>query len=318
MPKLLYTYQTTERRLIKGVIMTFKQFHGAWPALLTPATPDGGVNVAVLRDLTAHLIDKGIAGLYLCGSTGEGVFMSVVERKLVTETVLDEVQGRVPVVVHVGSVATRDAVALAQHARAAGADGVASILPPFRRGLDDIYLHYTTIAAAVPEMPFYPYLFGGEIDALSLMQELVKRIPNIAGAKYTGPNMYELHAIAELGGGGWTLFSGMDQQCVFAAMFGAAANIGSTLNMTPGVYREIHASIARGDFVRARNLQLRANRITRVYHNFGTFGALYEAMRVLGFDCGEPRRPHSPLPPEKRAAFRAALAAVDFAELAAL
>jgi N-acetylneuraminate lyase len=298
--------------------MTFIQFHGAWPALMSPSTPNGDVNVAVLRDLTAYLISKGIGGLYVCGGTGEGVFMSVAERKLVAETVKDKAQGRVPVVVHVGSVATRDAVALAQHAQAIGADGVASILPPFRRSIDDVYLHYETIAAAVPEMPFYPYLFGGEIDALSLMRELVKRIPNIAGAKYTGPDMYELHAIVELGGEGWTIFSGMDQQCIFAAMFDAPANIGSTLNIMPGVYRDIHASYHRGDIVRARDLQIRVNRVTRVFQNYGIFGALYEAMRVLGFDCGEPRLPSPPISLEKRAAYRTALEAVGFAELAAM
>lgn len=285
---------------------------------MSPSTPSGDVNVAVLRDLTSYLIDKGIGGLYVCGGTGEGVFMPVAERQVVAETVMDEAQGRVPVVVHVGSVATRDAVALAQHAREIGADGVASILPPFRRSIDEVYLHYETIAASVPETPFYPYLFGGEIDALSLMRELVRRIPNIAGAKYTGPDMVELHAILELGGGGWTIFSGMDQQCVFAAMFGAPANIGSTLNMMPGVYRDIHASCARGDFAHARDLQLRANRVTRVFQNYGIFGALYEAMRVLGFDCGEPRLPSPPLPLEKRAAYRAALNAADFAALAAM
>lgn len=298
--------------------MTFQQFHGAWPALISPSMPDGSVNVAVLRNLTAYLIGKGIGGLYLCGSTGEGVFMPVAERELVAETVMDETQGRVPVIVHVGSVATRDAVTLAQHARDIGADGVASILPPFRRSIDDVYLHYETIAAAARELPFYPYLFGGELDALSLMRELVQRIPNLAGAKYTGPNMYELHGILDLGDAHWTIFSGMDQQCVLASMFGAPANIGSTLNMMAGVYREIHANCARDDFARARDLQLRANRVTRIFQNFGIFGALYEAMRVLGFDCGEPRSPNSPMPAERRAAFRTDLEAAGFIDLAAM
>ena len=84
--------------------MTYAKFHGAWPALLTPAADDGGVNEAVLRDLTDTLIGKGIGGLYLCGSTGEGVFMSVAERKQVTDVVMDQTRGRVPVIVHVGCV----------------------------------------------------------------------------------------------------------------------------------------------------------------------------------------------------------------------
>ena len=103
-------------------------FHGAWPALITPATPDGGVETCALRDLTEYLIGKQVDGFYLCGSTGEGLFQTVEQRELVVETVMDQVARRVPVIVHVGCIATRDAVALARHAQQAGADGVSSVL----------------------------------------------------------------------------------------------------------------------------------------------------------------------------------------------
>ena len=295
--------------------MSFKQFHGAWPALITPATPEGDVNVPVLRDLTAHLLDKGIGGLYVCGTTGEGVFMSVAERQLVAETVIDEVHGRVPVIVHVGSIATRDAVILARHARDVGADGVASILPLFGAGLASTYLHYETIAAAVPELPFYPYLFGGQTDVVSLLRELRQRIPNLAGAKYTGPNLYELQALVAMQDAGWTIFSGMDEQCAFAAMFGATANIGSTLNVMPGVYREIRTACARGDLAQARDVQAQANRVIRVWFEFGFNGAFRETLRWLGFDCGEPRLPHLPLPPEQRETLHAAMEAAGFEKM---
>lgn len=296
----------------------FTQFHGAWPALLTPSTQGGGVDTDMLRSLTAYLLERGVDGLYLCGSTGEGVFLSVAERRQVVETVLDVVASRVPVIVHVGAVATRHAVELALHAREAGADGVASILPPFSRAVAETYLHYETIAASVPELPFYPYLFGGETDALTLMTQLLSRVPNIAGAKYTGPDMFELQAIVDLRSAGWTIFSGMDQQCLFAAMSGSSANIGSTLNLMPGAYREMRAAWEVGDAVRARDLQLWANRVTRILIQYGIFGALFEALRVLGLDCGEPRLPKAAMPHERRAAFCTALESAGFAELASM
>jgi N-acetylneuraminate lyase len=298
--------------------MTRRQFYGTWPALLTPATQDGGVDGPMLRKLTAYLVEKGIDGLYVCGSTGEGVFLSVAERRRVVETVIDEVAGRLPVIVHVGTVATRHAVELAVHARDAGADGVASILPPFRRGVAETFTHYEILAAAVPDLPFYPYLFGGEIDALSLMTELLPRVPNIGGAKYTGPDMFELQAIVDLRTEGWTIFSGMDQQCLFAAMSGAPAAIGSTLNLMPGAYREIRAAWETGDATRARDLQVRVNQVTRVLLDYGIFGALFEALRVLGLDCGEPRQPQAAIPAERRAAFRGALERAGFNALAAM
>jgi N-acetylneuraminate lyase len=161
-------------------------------------------------------------------------------------------------------------------------------------------------------------LFGGTVDALTLMCELVDRIPNLAGSKYTGPNMYELSHLVELSQDRWTIFSGMDEQCVLAAMFGAQANIGSTLNLMPGAYREIRRSYRDGDLSRAQDLQLRANKITRVLIAYGFHGALREALGLLGFDCGEPRLPNPPLPSEKRQSLHNELMSAGFAALTAL
>ncbi|MCU0502910.1 MAG: dihydrodipicolinate synthase family protein, partial [Anaerolineae bacterium] len=109
-------------------------FHGAWPALITPATAEGEVNYGVLRELTEYLIGKQIGGLYVCGSTGEGLQLSVEERVRVTDEVMAQVRGRIPIVVHVGAAATRDAVALARHAQRAGAAGFGSVLPTIGAG----------------------------------------------------------------------------------------------------------------------------------------------------------------------------------------
>jgi N-acetylneuraminate lyase len=293
-------------------------FHDAWPALITPATVDGEVNYGVLHGLVEYLIGKRIGGLYVCGSTGEGLQLSVEERVRVTDEVMAQVRGRIPVVVHVGANATRHAVALARHAQTAGAAGFGSVLPTVGAGLESTYLHYQAIAAAAPDLPFFPYLFGGQTDAVSLITELRRRIPNAAGAKYTGPSMFELKRLLDLGGEGWTIFSGMDEQCVYAAMSGAPANIGSTLNPMPGPYREIRRRYEGGDLAGANDLQLRVNRVTGLLIGAGFPGALRESMRMLGFDCGEPRLPLPPLAAEKRAALREQLTAAGFAELAAM
>jgi N-acetylneuraminate lyase len=272
----------------------------------------------MLQELAEHLIGKGIGGIYLCGSTGEGLWMSVSERQKTLETVLKQARGRVPVITHVGSVATRDSVILAEHARSVGAAGISSVLPPLRSASESIYLHYEAIAQAAPDMPFLPYLFGAQTDAVTLLANLMERIPNLAGAKYTGPDMFELWQLTELGNEGWTIFSGMDEECVFAAMSGSPANIGSTLNVMPGVYREIRDSCDAGDLARAHELQVKANRLTRILISFGFSGALREAMRMLGFDCGDPRPPSTALPESRRESFRDAVQGVGLESLAAL
>jgi N-acetylneuraminate lyase len=99
-------------------------------------------------------------------------------------------------------------------------------------------------------------------------------------------------------------------------MFGSSGNIGSTLNFMPGVYREIHACCRNGDLERGRELQLQANKVTKVAISYGFPGALKEIMKILGFDCGKPRLPNLPLPAEKRDALRNELQAAGFSELA--
>ncbi|MEZ4726763.1 MAG: dihydrodipicolinate synthase family protein [Caldilineaceae bacterium] len=287
------------------------QLQGAWPALLTPFTADNRVNVPVLRRLVDYLIDKGSSGLYVCGSTGEGVYMTVAERKEVLECVVEQVNGRVPVIAHVGAVALPDATTLAGHAQVAGADGVASIIPPLYNNVPSTVAYFTALGAAAPELPLFTYIFGGPADAVALMQALTD-IPTLAGSKYTGPNMFEFRRIVELGQGAWTVFSGMDEQCVFAAMFGASGNIGSTLNYMPGLYREIHAAVQRGDLARGVELQLAANRITGAMIDAGFMGALKAVMTRLDFDCGACRLPNRTLSAEQQPALFAQLDALNF------
>ncbi|MYH63958.1 MAG: hypothetical protein F4148_20175, partial [Caldilineaceae bacterium SB0675_bin_29] len=204
-----------------------------------------------------------------------------------------------------------------------GADGVSSVLPVYLGGLEATYRHYGAIATAAPNLPFFPYLFGGQIDAFSLMKELLSRFPNVGGAKYTGPNMYEIAQIIELGddlpaGRGWTIFSGMDEQCVFAAMMNAPGNIGSTLNVMPGAYSRMHASCKSGDFAQALSLQKQANRLTEVMINHGVAAALRVSMKALGIDCGPLRLPQETISPQQEEILLADLEEAGLAALAAM
>ncbi len=294
-----------------------RTFDGFWPALITPYTENDEINVKVLRELVDYHLSKGVSGFYLCGSTGEGAFQTVAERKLVVETALARINGRVPVIVHVGAAVLNDAVELARHAQARGAAGISSILPPVIYNLQGVVPFFERIAAAAPELPFLPYLFGFSRDAVALMRDLA-HIPNLAGTKYTGPNMYEMNQVIRFRSEGWTVFSGMDEQAALGLMYGAAGVIGSTLNFMPGVYREIYASVRGGDPARALEFQRRGNRITELMISNGFVGSFREGMRLLGFDCGQPRLPNLPLPEAKRAALHAGFEEFGFAELAAL
>ena len=294
-----------------------QKFSGAWPALITPFTADNEVDIRAIDALIDYLLDKQVGGFYLCGSTGQGIYQSVAERKLTAETALSRIDGRVPAIVHVGSQSLPDAIELALHAQRAGASGVSSIIPAGYTDLASVSRYYTAVAGAVPSLPFLPYLFTSASSAVALIQS-ISDIPNLAGAKYTGPNMYELREVIEARGEPWSIFSGMDEQCVFGAMLGTCGNIGSTLNVMPGIYREIHKFVAAGDAMSARNLQLRANRVTKTLFAFDFMAALYEAVSMLGVGAGGPRLPSLPFDKNRSNELRAALDAVDFLEIAAM
>lgn len=293
-------------------------YSGVWPALVTPSSQDQSINQSSLRALIDYLIGKGVHGFYVGGTTGEGVFMALADRKELVEVTLKHINGRVPVIVHVGAVATADAVGLARHARDHGAVGISSIIPPLYESEESIRRYYAALGAATPDIPLLAYLLNPRLDGVALMESLLD-IPNLGGAKYTGPNMYELRNIVELGGGKWTLFSGMDEQAMFGLMMGATGNIGSTINAFPGVYLAIFRAVQEGQYAEARDLQLRVNRVTRALIAAGFSGALRMVLGdLIRMNTGDPRLPALPLGPDGQKALRASLAQTDYAKLTAL
>ncbi len=293
------------------------KFTGAWPALVTPFTETNEVNVPILKELAEYLIQKGAAGFYLCGATGQGLSMSVAERKRVLETVLEQVGGRIPLISQVGCLSVPEAVDLARHAQEVGADGISSIILPGYRSQEGLLAYFATVAGAAPDLPFMAYILAPNVDTVAFVRWLLT-IPNIAGIKYTGPDMYQLRQIIQLKNHDWTVFSGMDEQSVFAAMWGANGNIGSTVNVMPGLYGEIQRCVQNDDIDQAQALQLQANQVTETLHAFGFMGALRAAHGFLGFACGAPRLPALSLPAEKQEALKKRLETVNFFEVAAM
>ena len=292
-------------------------FSGVYPALVTPSDAQGGVNFPALEQLVDYLLDKGIDGLYIGGTTGEGIFMPVEDRKRMAEAVLRRVDGRIPVIVHVGAVAAGDATALARHARDHGASGFASIMPPLYNSAASVIAYYQTLAASAHDLPFFAYILNPHVNPVEVMRGL-RDVPNLGGVKYTGPNMFEMRQIMDMNAGRWITFSGMDEQYAYAAMMGVDGCIGSTLNFMPGVYRAIGQAVEEGDLSRAQSLQLRANAVTGAMIDVGFTGALRMVLGMIGIDAGEPRLPALPLSEDARSALRRALDATDLRELVAM
>ena len=294
------------------------RFTGVWPALVTPLTPDGDrINVKVTHRLLDYLIDAGVGGFYVCGGTGEGILLPLQERKIMAETVIAHVNGRVPVIVHVGALATADAVVLAAHAQEIGADAVAAI-PPFyyNVGFQAIKEHYEQIAGA-SSLPLFLYYIPGSTGVTvnaDQMWELCQ-IEHVCGFKYTSFDMYLLEQILARANGSLNVFCGPDQ--LFAPMLtvGVDGAIGSTYNVLARHYVKLYDAFRAGDVDEARRLQSQANRVIDVWTTHGGMPALKEMMRMVGLDCGYCRRPFRRLSEEEVAALRTALDQSGFFDL---
>ncbi|MCY4525423.1 MAG: dihydrodipicolinate synthase family protein, partial [Anaerolineaceae bacterium] len=242
----------------------------------------------------------------------------VVQRLKLTGLAVEAAGNRVPVVIHVGAVALPDALHLARHAAELGVAGISSILPPGFDSEESLWRFYARIADSAPNTALLAYILNDSRGTTGLMQQLQK-LPRLAGAKYTGPDMYEFAHMVQLGDGReWSMLSGMDEMCLHAVLAGSAGNIGSTLNFMPGVYREIRGLVAADKVLEAQNLQDRANAVTTILHRYGYMGAQVVALDLLGFNVGGPRLPNLPLSDEESDLLRSELVDSEFLQLCAL
>ena len=289
---------------------------GVLPALLTPFGADGSVNVDMIRRLVALHLDQGCHGFFACGSTGEGLLLSREERKLVVQTVIEEVAGQVPVVVHVGAMSTKESVDLSKDAKRLGAAAVSSIPPIYYPvGLDGIIGHLRAIATA-SDLPTYYYhipLISCVLLTLDDFLEMVDKVDGLVGLKFTYPDLFLLWCILDAVGSKISVLNGTDEQLFQALLTGAVGGIGSTYNYQSGTIVKIYDAFRRGDYETARQLQWKANAVVRALRrNGGNLAAEKAIMKMLGYDLGAPRGPIQPFPEDHTHRIREELEEIGF------
>jgi N-acetylneuraminate lyase len=293
-------------------------FTGVFPALLTPFTTDDRVDVRALEKLIAYVLDGGVNGLYVTGSTGEGISMTEEERRLVAEVSVKTVAGRVPVIVHVGATATGACQRLASHAEKIGAAAVASV-PPFYypvgpQGVED---HYRLIHAAT-NLPLYIYNIPGT-TGVNVGADLISRLFNdgvVQGLKFTSMDLLAFRDVIEACNGKLNVLSGPDEMLLPFLVMGSQGGIGSTYNPMPRVYASLFAAWKAGNIKRAQELQYFIDRYVLVLLRYGVQAGVKATMGFLGVPVGEPRRPFVPLTTGQKTNLRKDLEAMNFFELA--
>jgi N-acetylneuraminate lyase len=279
---------------------------------------DGSLNLAQIPLIVDYLIEAGISGLYICGATGEGPSLSSEERKAIADTYVKATAGRLTTIVQIGHNSLAEARDLASHTESIGADAI-SVMPPLCykfnsvKTLIDCLAH---ISDAAPTMPLFyyhiPSLTGMSFDMVEFLREGGRRIPNLAGIKYTHSALEEYQTCLQLNNQRFNVLFGRDEMLLGALAVGAKGAIGSTYNIAGPVYRKVIAAFERGDLDQARkhhSLAIEMIRICLRCHGLPAFKAV---MKLLGMDCGPNRLPLETLTPDKVESLKQELDAIGF------
>lgn len=252
--------------------------HGILPALLTPFEADGRHIDSVACDrLCDYLIEKGVHGVFVAGTTGEGMLLAAVERKALTERVVEHVNGRIKVIAHTGGLNVFETIELTQHAQEIEADAAGVVAPHFYTYDHAALLNYfLRIAEAVPEFPIFLYNIPGNAKnelTSDLGAELAGKADNITGIKHSGGDLYSIEKYAEIDR--FTVICGNDRLVLPALMAGAKGAISSTANAFPEPFVSLYAAFVRGDFEEALHQQAIIRHLTEIM-KAATFIAPYK------------------------------------------
>ncbi len=300
-----------------------KPIKGLIAAPYTPFRNDGGLNLPMIEKLAESLVANKVAGAFVCGTTGEGVSMSMTERMKVAERWQQCAGKKLLVIVHVGHTSLGDSRALAAHAQKIGASAIGCMAPycfkPTKA--EDLAAFCAEVAAAAPDLPFYyyhiPCVSGVTIPAFDFLRAAADRIPNLAGIKFTHENLMDFSACLRWEGGRYDALFGRDEMLLPGLAVGAQGAIGSTYNYAAPVYHRIMKAFARGDLTVAQDEQARANAMITVLIRYGGMPPAGKAfMKLIGLDCGPSRLPLRTLTDAQVEALRAEAEAVGFFDYA--
>lgn len=298
-----------------------QRLHGLVTATHTPFHADGSLNLPVVDKQAAFLLERGVSTVFIGGSTGESHSLTFEERHLLAKYWMAVTKGTaMRVVVHVGSNCVADSKALADQAEDLGAAAIAALTPMYFKPKNVAVLVDTMaqIATAAPETPFYfydiPSMTGVNLFVPDFLSQAKDRIPNLAGVKFTNPDLLAYQYALRADGGAWDVPFGCDEHMLGALAMGAKGAVGSGFNFAAPIYNRLLAAFAKNDFEKAREEQFRGVQIISLFSSHGYMGAAKAAMEMLGVNVGPARLPNVTLNAEQKDKLRGELEGMGFFE----
>ncbi len=284
-------------------------FHGSWVALVTPMYADGGIDEDAFARLIEWQIAEGTTGIVPVGTTGESPTLSHEEHKRVVELAIKVAAKRVPVMAGAGSNATAEAIGLAQHAKAAGADAILVVTPYYNKPTQDgLVRHYTAIADTV-DIPLFIYNIPGR-SVIDMSVETMARLAghrNIVGVKDATANLTRPLHTTRACGAGFIQLSGEDHTVIAYLASGGHGCISVTANIAPKLCAQMHAAWQRGDVRQAMEIQSRLLPLHDAMFAESNPGPVKYAASLLGYGTATCRLPLAPIAEANAARMRAAM-----------
>lgn len=276
-----------------------KQFKGAYPVLVTPMNEDGEVNWSGLRQNIEHFINEGVAGIIVNGSTGEFVSLTKEERCGVAQTAVDQVSGRIPLLVGTAAETTHETVEYTKQAEDAGADGALLINSYYAHPKDEeIYEHFKTVAESVtfPLMIYNnPFTSGVDIGKETILRT-AKDVRNITHIKESSGDIRKVREIVKDGKGHVEVFCGADDIAFESLFVGATGWVSVAGNVAPKLVTDLFNAAREQDLDKAWQLYYKVLPLCNFIEGSGKYVQIVKrAMDLQGLAGGPSRKPRLPL-----------------------
>lgn len=273
-----------------------KKYQGVIPAFYACYEDNGEVSAERTAAFAKYLLEKGVKGLYVCGSSGECIYQSKEERKLILESVMSAVGGKMTIIAHVGCNNTKDSMELAAHAESLGVDAIASI-PPIYFHLPEasIAKYWNDISSAAPNTDFVIYnipQLAGVALTMPLFKEMRKN-PNVIGVKNSSMPVQDIQMFKMEGGDDCIIFNGPDEQFVSGRLIGAGGGIGGTYGVMPELFLKADELLKEGKMEEACCIQHAIDKIIYAMCDCkcNMYAAAKQVLREQGVDIGGGRAP---------------------------
>ena len=258
------------------------KYKGGIPACYACYDKEGNISPKGVQALTRYFVEKGVKGIYVNGSSGECIYQSVEDKKIVLENVMKAAEGKLTVIAHVACNNTKDSQELARHAESLGVDAIAAI-PPIYFHLPEyaIAQYWNDISSAAPNTDFVIYnipQLAGVALTMGLFEEMRKN-PRVIGVKNSSMPVQDIQMFKQAAGEDYIIFNGPDEQFMSGRVIGAEGAIGGTYGAMPELFLKLDEHVKNGEIEKARELQHAINAI--IYKMCSAHGNMYGVIKEI-------------------------------------